>query len=681
MKRLYRWFALALAVCLVSLSIPMPKTQAAQKNLSIKMAKSMGLTNSMTYQQLQNKLELTKIQYDQSIKAIKLKEKNQSTFRWSPLLNFQFPQKPNLSEAFEYSYKPLELQSKLDTLEHQISDTVYQVYYDISSLFTKIYVLQERINYNEKRLTEYNKTLDKNRTRLTLGMANESDITAMESKISAIESTLVSDKSNFEAQKKKLGNLIGIDVTAGYEFDNPFVDGEISRDILDDLINYTLEHDHTYYQAKTATSNALIALNTNYNLMKGQYGSDITMLDSYINQIKRGDKVDTAAFKLKYNEFLKKVDEPWTGSYRILFISFPKEWFKGSIDGVRYVEDEPYALYECALEYQDAVKEQESTKTEISNSVTDTFENYVSSRKAVESVEKQIQDKREELIKAKSLNMMGKMTYEEYDAVQSEFEELQLELIQTKADYSEILYGFDRLTCGKLSDILGISTNFTSTGGSGANSYAVANEGEGVYYYIHQLVSDNVFDFGLTVTEDADVELTHFELWVNGIQIGTRTALGDTIRHLTLNLKQTERVFVRIYNNNSFVDDCDIDPTIYSAKLNLTKDYTIVSNKGNLVGTYDISVDDRGIATINFIPEMDELFAFYTIQTESGEYLINDEKQSIKQDFTYLGLASGGLEKLVITFYDEDENLMYKARFQTSDKTLRKIEGSEPAEE
>ena len=681
MKRLYRWFALALAVCLVSLSIPMPKTQAAQKNLSIKMAKSMGLTNSMTYQQLQNKLELTKIQYDQSIKAIKLKEKNQSTFRWSPLLNFQFPQKPNLSEAFEYSYKPLELQSKLDTLEHQISDTVYQVYYDISSLFTKIYVLQERINYNEKRLTEYNKTLDKNRTRLTLGMANESDITAMESKISAIESTLVSDKSNFEAQKKKLGNLIGIDVTAGYEFDNPFVDGEISRDILDDLINYTLEHDHTYYQAKTATSNALIALNTNYNLMKGQYGSDITMLDSYINQIKRGDKVDTAAFKLKYNEFLKKVDEPWTGSYRILFISFPKEWFKGSIDGVRYVEDEPYALYECALEYQDAVKEQESAKTEISNSVTDTFENYVSSRKAVESVEKQIQDKREELIIAKSLNMMGKMTYEEYDAVQSEFEELQLELIQTKADYSEILYGFDRLTCGKLSDILGISTNFTSTGGSGANSYAVANEGEGVYYYIHQLVSDNVFDFGLTVTEDADVELTHFELWVNGIQIGARTALGDTIRHLTLNLKQTERVFVRIYNNNSFVDDCDIDPTIYSAKLNLTKDYTIVSNKGNLVGTYDISVDDRGIATINFIPEMDELFAFYTIQTESGEYLINDEKQSIKQDFTYLGLASGGLEKLVITFYDEDENLMYKARFQTTDKTLRKIEGSEPAEE
>ena len=681
MKRLYRWFALELAVCLVSLSIPMPKTQAAQKNLSIKMAKSMGLTNSMTYQQLQNKLELTKIQYDQSIKAIKLKEKNQSTFRWSPLLNFQFPQKPNLSEAFEYSYKPLELQSKLDTLEHQISDTVYQVYYDISSLFTKIYVLQERINYNEKRLTEYNKTLDKNRTRLTLGMANESDITAMESKISAIESTLVSDKSNFEAQKKKLGNLIGIDVTAGYEFDNPFVDGEISRDILDDLINYTLEHDHTYYQAKTATSNALIALNTNYNLMKGQYGSDITMLDSYINQIKRGDKVDTAAFKLKYNEFLKKVDEPWAGSYRILFISFPKEWFKGSIDGVRYVEDEPYALYECALEYQDAVKEQESTKTEISNSVTDTFENYVSSRKAVESVEKQIQDKREELIKAKSLNMMGKMTYEEYDAVQSEFEELQLELIQAKADYSEILYGFDRLTCGKLSDILGISTNFTSTGGSGANSYAVANEGEGVYYYIHQLVSDNVFDFGLTVTEDADVELTHFELWVNGIQIGTRTALGDTIRHLTLNLKQTERVFVRIYNNNSFVDDCDIDPTIYSAKLNLTKDYTIVSNKGNLVGTYDIGVDDRGIATINFIPEMDELFAFYTIQTESGEYLINDEKQSIKQDFTYLGLASGGLEKLVITFYDEDENLMYKARFQTTDKTLRKIEGSEPAEE
>lgn len=681
MKRLYRWIALILTVCLVSLSIPMPNAQAVEKNLSLNMAKSMGLANSKKYQQLQTKLELTTIQYEQAIKAIQLKEKNQSTFRWSPLLNFQFPTKPNLSEAFEYQYKPLELQSNLDVLNRQISDMVYQVYYDISSLFTKIYVLQEKITFNEKRLSEYNKTLDKNKKRLLLGMASENDITSMENKISAIESTLVSDKSNFEAQKKKLGDLIGIDVVVGYKFGNPFVEGEISRDTLEDLTAYTLEKDYTYYQAETATNNALLAMNTNYNLMKSQYGADITMLDSFINQIKSGDSVDAVTFKKKYQEFLKKVDEPWTGSYRILFISFPKEWLKGSIDGVRYVEDEPYILYECALEYQDLVKEQESTKTEISNSVTDTFENYISAKKAVESLTSQRQGKREELIKAKMLNSMGKMTYEEYDAVQAEFEELELELIQAKADYSEILFGFDRLTCGKISDLLGVSASFSSTGGSGGYSYAVANEGEGVYYYIHQLVSDNVFDFGLTVTEDADVELTHFELWVNGIQIGSRTGLGDTIRHLTLNLTETERVFVRIYNNETFVDDCDIDPRIYSAKLDITKDYSIVSNKGNLVGSYDISIDERGIATINFIPEIDELFAYYTIQTESGEYLIDDEKRSIKNDFVYLGLASGGLDELVITFYDKDENLMYKAKFQTTDKTLRKIEGSEPVEE
>ena len=126
-----------------------------------------------------------------------------------------------------------------------------------------------------------------------------------------------------------------------------------------------------------ATSNGLLQLNTNYQLMKNQYGSKMRVIDSFINQAKRGEKLDAAAFKLKYGELLTDVDNPWTGKKRILFIRIPKEWFKGAIDGIRYVEDEPYTLYESAVEYQGLYADEQAMKKELTNSVKDYYANCI----------------------------------------------------------------------------------------------------------------------------------------------------------------------------------------------------------------------------------------------------------------------------------------------------------------
>lgn len=659
-------------VCMLALSMEGMELYAAEKKITVVQAQQLGLANSSSYKLLQNKMELAKVKYEQSVKALKLKEKNQTTFRWSPVLDFNFPEDPNLSEAFEYKYKPLEMQSNIEVLRHQISDAVYQVRYSIASLFVKVYVLQEKISYNEKRLAEYEETLEKNKKRLIRGEGNQSDIDMMQKNITSIKTALVTDKANYEAQKKKMADLIGVDVVVGYSFESPFVEGNIDRSVLDMLTEYTLEKDHTYYQAQVEASNALLALNTNYKLMKEQYGSKMAMLDSYINQIKAGEKVDSAAFKLKYNSFLQLIDEPWQGTKNIWFVKIPKEWFKGDIDGVRYVEDEPYILYECALEYQNALKEKESVKKEIINSVTDSFENYMSAKRAVETISKQVEDKEVELKKSSSLNVMGKMTYEEYSAVMQEYEELQIELIQLKADYSEILYGFNRLTCGKIEDLLR-GTDVDVTSGKGGYSYAVENEGTGVYYYIHQIASDNVFEMGLTVSDDADVEISHFEFWIDDSQIGARTEVGKTIRHLSLDLSQTSRTFVRIYNGEQFLDDCEIDPEVYSGKLTITKDYTVVSVEDDVIGSYEIEHNQLGMLMISMLPQKDELSAYYNIQTNENTYLISDEKISIKQEFRYLGLAESDMDTLIINLYDENQSYLYQAKFNTTDKTIYKI--------
>ena len=415
-NKIGRWLSVLLACSFLVGSFPTIPAKAANRTLTVEVAKNMALAKSSDYTKQKNKLALAKLQYSQAVKAIKLKEKNQRTFRWSPLLNFKFPEKPDLTDQMEYSYKPLELQSEIDTINHSITDCVYGIYEEVELQFVEVYVLQERITFNENRIASCETSLEKNKARLMAGLANQTDIDTLEKKLETLNSTLLSDKRSFESAKEKLGGLIGIDVSTSYTFQNPFVDADLSRNVEEELITYTLEHDDSYYQTQTATANGLLQLNTNYNLMKAQYGTaNMRIIDSFVTQAKKGEKLDSAAFKLKFEQFLNVVDSPWQGKKKILFIRVPREWFKGAIDGIRYVEDEPYVLYESALEYQSLYNDEQAQKKELTDSVKSSYDNYVSTRNSSQALETEVKKKTEELRKAALLNTTGQMTYEEYE--------------------------------------------------------------------------------------------------------------------------------------------------------------------------------------------------------------------------------------------------------------------------
>lgn len=670
-KRILSLFICINILVLSIFTTPALQVKGANKKFTVEMAKEMALMSSSDYELMKGKLALAKVQYDQSIKKLKLKEKNQTTFRWSPLTTFKLPEQPNLVESFEYNYEPLSLQSEIDKLNHEITDCVYEIYEKVSLQFVKVYILQEKIEYNEKRLEGYQSTLDKNRARLIKGEANKSDIEAISKKVETLENTIVSDIRSLEAQKSTLSNMVGIDLTSSYDFESPLVDVNLDRSMLDKLINYTLEHDDSYYQAETDAENGLIALNTNYDLMKRHYGADIYIISSFVSQAKSGETLNASAFKLKYNEFLTKIDEPWQGKKKIWFVKIPREWFKGAIDGVRYVEDEPYALYESAIEYQNLHKEQLALEKELTSTVTDYYENYISGRNTCNSLEKSVASKKEELQKSSIRNSLGQMTYEEYSQVQEEYENLQIDLLDAQASYSELIYSFDRLTCGAISDYLNNKSSLLASA-SGGESYIVANEGDGVYYYIHSLVAENMFEFGLTVSEDADVDVESYELWIDGILVGERTGLEYPIIHLALDIREVDRVFVRLYSGSEFIDDCDIDTTVYSGKLDIIKAYDVEMIEETLVATYTTGTDGKGLFLLNIKPEPSEDIAFFSIKNKEGKALLNGEKTPIKDTFRYLTILESSLEEMTICFYGSGGSMLYEAEFNTTDKTIHK---------
>lgn len=673
------------AICLILLlaeimSAPSGNVYAAQNNaMTLEQAVSLGWFNSTEYRKNQSKIALTKVKYTQAVKSIQLKKKNMSTFRWSPVLDFKFPEKATLADEYEWMYKPVRIQGEISSLEHKLTDIKYSVKETVSNLYVDCYTSQEEITFYQQLLDSKEAVLSANTAKLYIGGAKQSDIESIRKAMDSTKQKLLAAQRSFENSKEKLSSAIGVDVRSGYSFSNPYIEAEISRKQLNDIIQYTLENSQAYYEAKMNTRLALLALDTNYNLMSSQYGGKMNMIAGYVSKAKSGEKLDTASFKLAYDSFLNAIDAPWQGKRRILFIKVPKEWFKGSIDGIRYVEDDPYILYTAALEYSEALTDQKSTESEIVQNVREQFNNLITVRNSYDSIAESVTAQKKIVNDCFVLNNLGQMEYAEYSEAEELYNELQLEQAQALALYTKTLNSFDRLTCGAISSLLSgksISMNAAASG----ESYLVRETKTGAMYYITSKVEDNIFELALSIPEDFDIGLTDYELWIDGMQIGRRTAIDKTLRHLMLDTDNADKVVIRLYDGDKFVSDCEIDPMEYSGELSVSAGYSDKSGAESTadvekternVASYNYSVsEETGLAQIKITPVMTEKIMYFRITDERGTALGSGELVPVSSSFSYLSFIMIDVGMLTINLYDMDKQQLYTGHFNTNELTV-----------
>ena len=646
----------------------------AESVMPLSQTQALGLAESDDYRKVKSKIALKEVKYKEAVKSIQLKKKNMSTFRWTPLLSFKFPEKAALADEYEFIYKPLQIQSEIRVLEHQLTDVKYEVREEISNLYTEIYTYQEKISNKTARLETMEENLKRNQAKVLTGQAKQSDVDKIESSITALQSSLAADMRAFESGKSELSDLTGIDLTTGYRFENPYKEATIERRSLDQLIQATLDRSQSYYEAKQTTKLALTSVDTNYSLMQNQYGSKMGYISSYVQQAKNGEKIKSDLFRNAYDQFLKAIDDPWQGTKRILFIKIPKEWFKGSIDGVRYVEDDPYILYTNVLEYQEALSDQKSLEKEITKSVEDAFENLVTAGNSYHSIQQQTQKAKEEMDRGKLKNQAGELEFEEYETLREAYEELQISELEALELYTTLLYSFDRLTCGAVTELLNGEEISLEQGSQGESFVADKTKPS---YYITTLAEDNLFELGIYLPEESDIQITHFELWVDNVQIGERTEIDAVIRHLELDLSQTDKTVIRLYNGDEFVADCEIDPDEYQGSLNLPDDTTGKTDSVDktdsaepeikqLLGTYKYSRNKKtGLITFDIQPQEGLNIEKFRLLDAQGKAIYSDTPAEVGKGITYLAVLGNDLENVRAELYDKDGNKLYTARLDT----------------
>ena len=645
---------------------------AAEQKITLKACRLLAIQNSLEYENAEDAIASKQAEYESAVKAIKLKQESMSQFRWSPLLNFQFPTSPNMAEASEFQFKPVAIQYDIKVAQHNLQDKTYEISETVNNLYVEIVVLQETIEFNERRAESLKDGLARNQARLRTGQATQADVDKIQKKLDSTNDKITSDRRTLEADLQKLTKMIGIDVTTQYTFEKPYLESEVSRDQLDALIQYTEDRDETYYEACIAETTARAELNTNWGLVKNKYGRDANMIASYVSAALNGNSINKKSFKKDHKDFLTKIDSYWEGKIRIfLFVKIPRLWFKGNMDGTRYIDDDPYVLFQNVLDYAAAAKEKDAAKETLDQTVTDTFNNYISVKNSYKQSISDLDKAKEELAAAELKNRLGQLTFEEYDSQLESYEELQNGLLDAMKLYSQTLYSFDRLTCGGISAILSGTDADMQTAVVGT-SYVEKNTADGAFYSIERIIQDMAFEVNITIPDDFAVDITDYELWINNTLVGERTAKDKPLRHLGLDLEKLDEVKIRLYNGDEFVDDCVIDPSEESGPLSITSGFDIKKNEGDVLGTFTIELDDTNLIQLQIMPEDKEVKSF-CILYKDGTYVGGNTKVEIDKTFTYLPLLQQSMDDLKIELYDEAGGVLYTGRFDALNGLIKKL--------
>ena len=663
---------LSLLVCCSILCSMLAGSSGAALNkrtLSLEQAQQMAISNSSAITKQKNQITLKRMKYVEAVEGIKAKVKNLRSFRWTPLLSFKFPQQLDLTEEYDLNIKPLTLQTEIDNLVHGLNDLRYSAIYDASLLYNDVYILQETIAFTEERLASAQQQLERNQGQLLTGDATQADVDRAQSSVDTLTKNLAAQLREFEAAKVKLSDLIGINVTTGYKFTNGLKTAQIPRDQLDSLIQYTLDHDQAFYETKAMTSTARLNMESYESFMRSEYGSKMDYIQPYIDQARQGMDVDYAAFQLKYKAMLKALDKPWSGKIRILFFKFTMEWFKGEIDGTRYIEDEMYAVYTACMEYGNAKKDQDSAEKALRSQVRDSFESLVTQWNTYLTLQELVETARETQDRILVLNRAGKATYEETADAQQSYQDAQMDALDALKAYNDMLSEFDRLTCGAVSKYMS-KTGMGLDAGEGGDAYAVLDPIEDPYYYIYSSVADLTFSVGVSIPDKFEPAIDAFEVWYDGTRIGNRTPLDNELRHLMLDYKDTGKLLIRLYYEDEFVDECEINAAVPRDVLPIAGSAAAAQTR--TVGTYQVTTGVQAgvsVSELKLTVNATEGVSSFTLHYgEQG--IFTTERCAVGESFSYLTLMIASLEEVTASLYDDQGVKLLDVRFDTGTQQL-----------
>lgn len=649
--RLFRGFTALTAAAVFCAAIPGIPARAEEVLLTLPQAVSLALKNSDSLKKVTLSRVKKQIELKQAYAAIADTRKNESTVRFSLLFNIKFPEKHGMPKEIELLTKVPDIQSELRILNAEYENARLTTVTDCQQQYYTVVFSAYEVDYYENLLSEAQAAQKQVSSAYSAGNALKSDTEYMDKQVSDAKASLTKARSTYERAKEKLSSVIGTDVAKGYKFACDMPETEITRSMLSDITDYSLKNSYSCYKALETRNNADSSTETVKSVYSGRYGNDASIIMSYLNSCRaRGESVDFDYFIKIYNSFLSTIQRPWEGAYVIKLIFFkiriPKEWFKKTYSGERYLEDERYALFVSLAELDEAEQDKKSAYNTQTAAVTDGFYTLQEARSAYLSAAGLLSSAEKDYSDALDENRKGLLSFTDlYDKKVSLLEQ-QRSIYEMRTDYAKSLSAYDLQCAGYISDKL-----------SGSSAGAIKNYEDGITtgetadssqptWYVNVGGASYKSTFGVNIPDSYDV--TDYELFTSeGKQIGKRTAVGKTLTGLSTVYSDTSLLTLRLYKDNELKYTAVFDGMQYSGTLDIQPADT-GSSRFN-AGSWSVSA--KGLRSV-FSVKCSE-FTWDSFELYSGSTLIG--KGTPEKGVSHLTSTFGDLTGFTVKLMNSGE--------------------------
>lgn len=649
---------------------------AAPKTLTLNDAVLFGINNSQGIKDTKTDITKKKIALREAKDAIKDIRRKESTVKFSLLFNIKFPEKHGLPKEIELIMKVPTLENELMELNKKLEFETLNSRFKAESTFFDTVELMNSVNLNTNILENDKKTVKRIKVDYKKGKASKKDYDTIIKETEKQKAKLQNEIMQFENSKKKLSDILGIDVSTGYSFSNELPRIFLDRSRLSYATDFSISKDYELFKASQATKIANRKLQELRQIYNDRWGSKVGIIDK---ELSKSGPLDVNSFLDKYMTALANIEEPWLGSYKIslLFftISIPKEWFKGDLDGIRYFEDQKYALFLALLDREKAKTEEEKTKKELVKKLEDAYLALKAYESAYNLSLKISQSAKEAYNSAKIQNALGKLTFTELEGIKADAENAESSIFSSLIKYNKAYSAFRFYSSNAVEKFEGNSGIITSSQFESGDSYdsssAEASTGsQKPTWYISVPITDYKFYFGLRIPVKSGINATHFELYTSdGEQIGQRVKITETIDHLPIAFKDSEKLILKLYNKDEHIFNAEIDGSTYEGDLQLNKvTPNLLPKDDNVLGTWDISAIDNSY-TSRLSLNIDKNFDYeeYSVNMSDSELL---PKTSVKAPFEHLRIILVP-EKITITLYKGDKSVICSLKTEGDKKVLK----------
>lgn len=659
MHRFIRLISLVLVCCTV-MYLPLPVDGAYPRTVTLSGAVSTALNTSYAIQKVKNDIVLKKIELKQAIDGIRDTRKKESTIKFSLLFNIEFPTGHALPKEIELVMKVPGIQSGIKDLERKLENERLKTIYATENAFLNVLELDETCRSLEKQIADEKKTYLRLGKDLILGIADKTDVDSVKKSVEKLGKEYQSNLTRYEAAKKKLSQAMGVDVNQGFSFIADFSQLKLERSQLSQVTDFALSKDYNVYKAELTRKLAQTKVQTLRGIYNSRWGSAVSIIEA---DLARNGTIDYNSFLNKYNTALNNIENPYSGYFSIpllfIVIKIPKEWFRSEYSGIRYFEDQKYALFISLMEKDGAVKEEEAARTTLKTSVEDSFNTLLELWSAYEQ---SILDKEKAKIdyeRIKKLNMEGRASFMEVESARKDVMSIETSSFSALVSYNKMLSSFDLTTCGAITNL---KSGVALDKGEYASGNSFLTDPDSVNtpkWYLTTLIEDFKFTFGVSIPEESGIKATHFELYTeDGSRIGDKTTIDKEISHLPLTFQDSTKLTVKLYDSKKLAYICEVDAAEYQGNLEpepvAASDSQTGIASGTIVGNWKLTADSLLTSALEIAFMKEYNIKYYQVETIDGT-VVGGQKIPSGSRLVHLTVTFSSFDKLKVTVFDEKE--------------------------